>query len=160
EGLDYVYVKIFWSAIFGGQSQATPVQSIVRLARKAGVTAAPSMSALACASCGAPIGESDTPKCDHCGALLTAGDQAWVLHALEPAGMVRARTAPSAHVPEWMVPNVADPRERAVLFARMAQLVAKDGVVARRERRLLKMCARRWNIPEDAVQAAIDRARS
>src|SRR5262249_48013388 len=135
-----------------------PVQSIVRLARKAGVTSVPSMTALACASCGAPVGESDTPTCDHCGALLAAGDQAWVLDALEPAGHVRPRSAPSAHLPDWMVPNVADPRERGVLFARMAALMVKDGVVSRRERRLLKMCARRWNIPDDAVRAALDRA--
>ena len=162
DGLDFVYVKIFWSAIFGNARQATPVQSIVRLARKSGVTSPPSMTALACASCGAPLTESDTPTCDHCGALQTAGDHAWVLDAIEPAGAVRPRSAApmtmTVTMPEWMVPNIADPRERAVLFTHMAALMATDGILGRRERRLLAMCAHRWSIPDDAARAAIEQA--
>ena len=39
------------------------------------------MTALVCQSCGAPLGESDSTRCDHCNAELAAGDQAWVLES-------------------------------------------------------------------------------
>jgi hypothetical protein len=154
DGLDHAYVKVFWSAVFGTGPSA-PVQSMLRLARRSGVLSQPSMTALSCTSCGAPVGESDTTTCDHCGAVLSAGDQAWVLDALEPAGSITPRNVARAALPDWMVPNVTDPRERLVLFAQMAALMVADGAIAPRERRLLRMCARRWSIPEASVDAML-----
>ncbi len=154
DGLDYVYVKIFWSAVFG-RGPSAPVQSIVRLARKAGVTSKLSMTALACTACGAPLTESDTTTCDHCGAVLSAGDQAWVLDAIEPAGQVTPRGVTRASVPSWMVPDIKDPRERSILFANMAAIMASDGTIAARERHVLRRCARSWSIPDATVDAML-----
>ena len=156
--IDCAYVKVFWSTIFGRGHQATPAASVLRLTRKSGVVTRPGLTALLCGSCGAPIGESDTPTCDHCGALLTAGDDAWVLDAVEAPGVLeseamrRTRTD-DAPLPEWLVPNIVDPRERSVLFAQMAAMIAVDGEVTRSERRLLEMVARRWGIPREAIEA-------
>jgi uncharacterized membrane protein YebE (DUF533 family) len=58
-------------------------------------------------------------------------------------------------VPEWLVPNIADPRERRALLSRMAQVMARDGVLERRERKLLTMCAHRWGIPDDVVKSLV-----
>jgi hypothetical protein len=86
DGFDRVYVEILWSARFGRSASPTPCRVIMRLARRTGAVSRLSMTALVCASCGAPLVESDTTRCDHCGAELAAGDQAWVLDAvLQPA---------------------------------------------------------------------------
>jgi hypothetical protein len=79
DGFDRVYVEILWSARFGGASSPTPYQTVVRLARRTGAQSRLSMTALVCQACGAPVAETDTTRCDHCGAELAAGDQAWVL---------------------------------------------------------------------------------
>jgi uncharacterized tellurite resistance protein B-like protein len=115
------------------------------------------MTALVCQACGAPIAETDSTQCDHCGAELAAGDQAWVLDAVLRLDELHVRShvespagPPTDASLGALVPDVADPRERRVLFARMAQIMAADGSIDRRERRLLQMCASRWGIaPED-----------
>jgi uncharacterized membrane protein YebE (DUF533 family) len=115
------------------------------------------MTALVCASCGAALTESDTPRCDHCNAEISAGAQSWVLDAMLGAGDVRPRNNPqqSTVLPDWLVPNIADPRERNILFAQMAAMMASDGQIARNERKLLKMCADRWHLPQEAVEQAL-----
>jgi uncharacterized tellurite resistance protein B-like protein/DNA-directed RNA polymerase subunit RPC12/RpoP len=159
--LDRAYVKVFWSAALGGAARPMPVQSVLRLVRKPGVVTRAGMTALVCTACGAPIGESDTPACDHCGALLSAGDQTWVLDAVEPPGVLEAdvmrrrQAGADAPLAPWLVPNVSDPRERLALFAQMAAMLAADGEVTRRERGLLEMVARRWGIPSETIDAAI-----
>jgi hypothetical protein len=84
DGLDHVDVLILWSARFGGSRDYTPRRVIMRMARRAGVQSRLSMTALTCAQCGAPLTESDNSKCDHCGAELADGNQAWVLEAVVP----------------------------------------------------------------------------
>jgi uncharacterized tellurite resistance protein B-like protein len=119
------------------------------------VTSKLSMTALVCQACGAALTESDSTRCDHCNAELADGAQAWVLDAILPAGPIRTRRAMGqgeAEIPPWMLPDIADPRERMVLFGQMAAMVAADGTISRRERKLLTMCARRWSIPDETVQ--------
>jgi hypothetical protein len=159
--LDFVYVKLYWSAIFGQQQQATPMTSVARLARKAGVASKLSMTSVVCQSCGAPLTESDTTTCDHCHAEVAAGQQAWVLDAMLQPGEVRERShAPDAPLPDWLVPNIADPRERQVLFTQMAALMASDGNLDTKEKKLLRLCAQRWNIPEPMVAQVIGNPRA
>jgi hypothetical protein len=153
DDFDYAYVKIYWSARFGGSPGYTPIENVLKLARKAGVASTLSMTAVVCQACGAPLAETDTTRCDHCGAELAAGDQAWVLDDMLPPGPLALRA--QAPLPAWLVPNIADPRERRVLFARMAQLMASAGAIDRREKRLLAMCAQRWGIPDDVVRQVI-----
>ncbi|HEY8038530.1 MAG TPA: hypothetical protein VIF15_02000 [Polyangiaceae bacterium] len=163
DGFDRAYVKIFWSGRFGGSQAPTPCKTVLVLARKSGVTSKLSMTALACTACGAALVESDSSKCDHCGVELAAGDQAWVLDAvLQPdqvGAPLRSAAAPAAAPDEAalasLVPDVADPRERRVLFARMAQLMANDGVIGGKERKLLAMCATRWGIPPEQLQQVL-----
>ncbi|MEO7111924.1 MAG: hypothetical protein ABI183_15885 [Polyangiaceae bacterium] len=158
--LDFVYVKLYWSAIFGQQQQATPMQSVARLARKAGVASKLSMTSVVCQSCGAPLTESDTTTCDHCHAEIAAGAQVWVLDAILQPGEVRERShAPDAPLPDWLVPNIADPRERQILFTQMAALMASDGNLDAKEKKLLRLCAQRWNIPEPMVAQIIGNPR-
>ena len=85
DGFDRVYVEILWSARFGRSPAPTPSRVVMRLARRTGALSRLSMTALACQACGAPLMDSDSTRCDHCGVELAAGDQAWVLDAvLEP----------------------------------------------------------------------------
>ncbi|MEO8875054.1 MAG: hypothetical protein ABI461_05660, partial [Polyangiaceae bacterium] len=158
--LDFVFVKLYWSAIFGQQQQATPMQSVVRLARKAGVASKLSMTSVVCQACGAPLTESDSTTCDHCHAEVAAGTQAWVLDAMLQPGEVRPRAqAADAPIPDWLVPNIADPRERQVLFAQMAAVMASDGNLDAKEKKLLRLCAQRWAIPEPMVAQIIGNPR-
>jgi uncharacterized tellurite resistance protein B-like protein/predicted lipid-binding transport protein (Tim44 family) len=159
DGFDRAHVKVFWSARFGGSRAYTPIKTVLRMARRSGVASKLSMTALVCPACGAPLSESDTTKCDHCGADLAAGERSWVLDGvMQPEQMTFRRQdgAPAGAAGDGMftpaLPDVADPRERRVLFARMAQLMASDGSIDRRERKLLEMCATRWGIPGEQVQ--------
>jgi tellurite resistance protein len=158
DGFDRAYVEVFWSARVGGAKVYTPVKTVMRLARRSGVTSKLSMTALVCAACGAPLAESDSTKCDHCGAELTAGDRAWVLDAVLRPEEVSLGAATGGRPDDGgaalasQVPDIADPRERRMLFARMAQLMASDGAVDRKERRLLQTCALRWRIPQEEVE--------
>jgi hypothetical protein len=86
DGYDHVDVLVKWSARFGGSPNYTPCQTVMRMARKSGVQSKLSMTALVCQACGAPVGDGDSTKCDHCGVELTAGDQAWVLEGVLQPG--------------------------------------------------------------------------
>ena len=85
DGFDRVYVEILWSARFG-RAAPTPCRVVIRLARRTGAVSRLSMTALVCQACGAPLVDSDSTRCDHCGAELSAGDQAWVLDAVLSPG--------------------------------------------------------------------------
>ncbi|WP_394826443.1 TIM44-like domain-containing protein [Pendulispora albinea] len=151
DDFDHVYVKIYWSARMQPNQEPTPIQTIARLSRRAGVHAKFSMTAVVCPNCGAPLTESDTTRCDHCSTEIAAGDRAWVLDAMLPPDEVRSRAIPDQPLPDWIVPNIADPRERSVLFAQMALLMSHDGKLDKQEKKLLRTCGRRWVIPEETV---------
>jgi hypothetical protein len=82
KGFDYAFVQVAWSARLQGNHSHTSSRHVLRLARRTGVTSKPSLTALVCTRCGAPLVESESARCDHCGAELAAGDQAWVLDAI------------------------------------------------------------------------------
>ncbi len=161
DGFDRAYVEVFWSGRFNGSKAYTPVKTVLRIARRSGVTSKLSMTALVCTACGAPLVESDSTKCDHCGVELASGQSAWVLDAVQlPEEVVLGQRSAGPRADgdgalASLVPDVADPRERRMLFARMAQLMASDGVIERKERRLLEMCASRWSIPSDQVEQVL-----
>ncbi|WP_394832502.1 TIM44-like domain-containing protein [Pendulispora rubella] len=148
---DHVYVKVYWSARFQPQQEPTPNQSIVKLTRRAGVHAKFSMTSVICPNCGGALTESDNPRCDYCGTEVAAGEQSWVLDAMLAPGDVRPRANHEQPLPEWLVPNIADPREREILFAQMASLMSQDGKLGKQEKKLLRVCSRRWVIPDETV---------
>jgi hypothetical protein len=82
DGFDRVEVLVAWSARFAPGAASTPAKTLLRLSRKSGVMSKPSMTALVCQACGAPLGDSDSTRCDYCGVELAAGDQAWILEDL------------------------------------------------------------------------------
>jgi hypothetical protein len=155
--MDYAYAKVYWSGIWPNSSQYTPMQSLVRLTRRSGVKSEARFTTLVCPACGAPLTDSDSTRCDHCHVELADGEQQWVLDDVGPPGALRLRRHHNAGdaPPEWMLPRIADPRERMLLFQQMAAMMVADGQVGRYERRLLTMTARRWAIPEVTVDALL-----
>ena len=82
DGFEVADVKVYWSTQFDGNRAHAALQTIVRLLRRSGVKSTMSMTALVCQACSAPLSESDSPACEHCGAQLTDGGQAWVLDGI------------------------------------------------------------------------------
>ena len=130
---------------------------MLRLARQTGESATLSLSAITCHNCGAPLTETDEPKCAHCQTAVVASGAVWALDGILPAGSARPRhQGTQAALSEALVPDVRDPRERKVLFTQMAQLMARSGGLQRDEKRLLTLVASRWGIPEDLLAKALD----
>ncbi len=165
------HVEIRWSARMGvvpvGASPGTlatlPQRWIFTLARKAGVKTdeARGMATARCGNCGAPLGDSVQPTCEHCGATLNDGAHDWVLSAAEPfevwAARSRAQPTPQAAAPAAVGRDtVLDAAERQRLLYTMAAMAAADGGVDDRERRMLKLCAERWGVPYENVELALN----
>ena len=120
------------------------------------------MATARCGNCGAPLGDSVQPTCDHCGATLNDGAHDWVLARAEPfevwAARSRAQSTPAAaQGPSAQAARdtVLDAAERQRLLYTMAAMAAADGVVDDRERRMLKLCAERWGVPYENVETAL-----
>lgn len=166
------HVEIRWSARMGvvpvgaapGSLPTLPQRWIFTLARKTGVTtdAARGMATARCGNCGAPLGDSVQPTCDHCSATLNDGGHDWVLARAEPfelwAARSRAQTTLSPGSPTAAAPrdSVLDAAERQRLLYTMAAMAAADGAVDDRERRMLKLCAERWGVPFENVELALN----
>jgi tellurite resistance protein len=165
-----VHVEIRWSARMGvvpqGHSAGTlatlPQRWIFSLARKAGVKTdeARGMATARCGNCGAPLGDSVQPICEHCGTTLNDGAHDWVLARAEPFEVwaARSRAQPTLKGPAaGAAPRdtVMDAAERQRLLYTMAAMAAADGGVDDRERRMLKLCAERWGVPYENVELAL-----
>jgi hypothetical protein len=165
------HVEIRWSARMGvvpvgaaAETLATlPQRWIFTLVRKAGVKTdqARGMATARCGNCGAPLGDSVQPTCEHCGATLNDGAHDWVLARAEPFEVwaARSRTQPTVRAPAPGVAGrdaVLDVAERQRLLYTMAAMAAADGGVDDRERRMLKLCAERWGVPYENVEQALN----
>ena len=167
------HVEIRWSARMGvvpeGGSPGTPAtlpqRWIFTLARKTGVRTdqARGMATARCGNCGAPLGDSVQPTCEHCGATLNDGAHDWVLARAEPVEVWVARTRVEATPQPAGVQGAAigrdtvlDAAERQRLLYTMAAMAAADGQVDDRERRMLKLCAERWGVPYENVELALN----
>jgi predicted lipid-binding transport protein (Tim44 family)/tellurite resistance protein len=159
------HVEIRWSARMAvtafmpkaADLTALPQRWIFTLTRQAGAKTNPAngMSTYRCGSCGAPLTDSLSSSCDHCGTDLAAGAHDWVLLGCAPfeAWMAQrnlARVEPIA-LPEELL---ADGPERERLLHLLASVAAADGELSPKERGLLKMCAERWSIPWATVERA------
>ena len=164
------HVEVRWSARMGvvpeGASAGTlatlPQRWIFTLERKAGVKTdeARGMATARCGNCGAPLGDSVQPTCEHCGATLNDGAHDWVLANAEPLEVwaARSRAQPVQKAPAAGARGsdvVMDASERQRLLYTMAAMAAADGGVDDRERRMLKLCAERWGVPYENVELAL-----
>jgi tellurite resistance protein len=164
------HVEVRWSARMGvvpeGASAGTlatlPQRWIFTLQRKSGVKTdgARGMATARCGNCGAPLGDSVQPICEHCGATLNDGAHDWVLANAEPLEVwaSRSRALPTAKAPAAggrAGDVVMDASERQRLLYTMAAMAAADGGVDERERRMLKLCAERWGVPYENVEVAL-----
>jgi hypothetical protein len=166
-------VEIRWSARMGVVSEGAapgtlatlPQRWIFTLARKAGVKTdqARGMATARCGNCGAPLGDSVQPTCEHCGVTLNDGAHDWVLSRAEPfevwAARSRAQPTPQAAAPVSAAAardTVLDAAERQRLLYTMAAMAAASGGVDDRERRMLKLCAERWGVPYENVELALN----
>jgi tellurite resistance protein len=164
------HVEIRWSARMGvvpfGASAGTlatlPQRWIFTLARNAGVKTdeARGMATARCGNCGATLGDSVQPICEHCGTTLNDGAHDWVLARAEPFDVwaARSRAQPTLKAPvagPAARDTVMDAAERQRLLYTMAAMAAADGGVDDRERRMLKLCAERWGVPYENVELAL-----
>ena len=166
------HVEIRWSARMGvvpagaspGALATLPQRWIFTLARKTGTKtdATRGMATARCGNCGAPLGDSVQPTCEHCGATLNDGAHDWVLGRAEPFELwaARAHAQMPAHAAAVTTPaardTVLDAAERQRLLYTMAAMAAADGSVDDRERRMLKLCAERWGVPFENVEQALN----
>jgi len=140
------------------------------------------MSTNRCPQCNAPLTDSAAVTCDFCGTALGTGERDWVLASADPLeawdareqrrfdttqqaarrrNVVRPPVAAAAAAAASSAPPpgddvVADPQERQRLLYMMAAIAASDGSVEPTERKLLELCARRWSVPWDNVQMALN----
>jgi hypothetical protein len=130
---DRAFAKVRWSALWAGGSLARPSTDMVVMGRPAGA--------------GSTVG-------------LDAGE--WSLLEVSPPEQVAIPrltigTAGEADdMPEWVLPDIANPADRRALLARMASIMAVDGVVEPQERKLLKATAHRWHISYSELQPILD----
>jgi predicted lipid-binding transport protein (Tim44 family) len=151
---DRVHVEIRWSAMLGGARSPRPYRSILTMVRSASAKTdrGVGLSTERCGSCGAPLSDSDSTKCDFCGHELSEATLEWQFETLVPyeqwqRPMVMPRRTNSAF---------ATSSERLRLMRVMVAIVKADGVVEPQELRLLRDCALRWHVPWPTVQQMLD----
>jgi predicted lipid-binding transport protein (Tim44 family) len=154
---DRAFVKVRWSAVWSAGSPPTPGTQMVVLGREVGARSPEGITAFKCASCAAPLASTDTGACEYCGSPVALDETQWhLLRVARPEAVaIPVRTA-TDEMPGWAVPDLSDPRDRKALLARMASIMAADGVVEPRERKLLKVTARRWGVPYDQVRPVLE----
>ncbi len=173
EGEDQAHVEIRWSARVGS-GPAMPQRWVFTLTRKHGAKTNTSngMATDRCPQCNAPLTDSGASACQYCGAQLGTGERDWVLSATRvfEAWHVRdrQRRTPEAPLPAPGLANpgpsvaapardvVMDVQERERLLYMMASIAASDGGVSEEEKKLLKLCAKRWEIPWKNVEMALN----
>jgi hypothetical protein len=136
------------------------------------------MSTNRCPQCNAPLTDSAAITCDFCGTALGSGERDWVLASADPfeawdareqrhfdhrmaARRNTVRDEPAAPAPAVARgPSsddvITDPQERQRLLYMMAAIAASDGAVDNSERKLLELCARRWDVPWGNVEMALN----
>ncbi|MDY7232842.1 TIM44-like domain-containing protein [Hyalangium rubrum] len=180
EGYDQAYVEIRWSARMGlapaggrpPQLPTVPQRWVFTLTRKHGAktNTGNGMATDRCPQCNAPLTSTGANTCTYCGAQLSSGEQDWVLASASlyetwsargrvpsPAMSrpVDASPVPTGPVQATGTDTVMDLQERERMLYMMAAIAAADGTVDAGERKLLKLCATRWNVSWQNVEMAL-----
>jgi hypothetical protein len=155
-----------------------PQRWVFTLARKHGAktNTANGMATDRCPQCNAPLTSSGASACQYCGTQLGTGEKDWVLASTSLVETWDARSRqprpvthfppaagrqpspaelPAAPVTGPGTDTVIDTQERERLLYMMAAIAASDGGVDSGERKLLKLCATRWNVPWQNVEMAL-----
>ncbi|HEX2571455.1 MAG TPA: TIM44-like domain-containing protein [Polyangia bacterium] len=159
EARDRCYVRVHWSAAREMDGVPIPLRQIFVLGRRVGAKTYPGRASLVCRQCYTMLDGETGDKCS-CGAAIGPGDQDWALEAvLSPpaAERLRATHAQAAGITmvpaeDLEVPRLSDPRERELLVGTMARLLAANGELPSRERKILERCAFVWSIPRDRTE--------
>lgn len=167
DGFDRVHVDIRWSGVWtmvpsAANEAPTPRRHVLTMVRRsdARTDAGVGLSNERCGQCGAPLTDSDSSACEFCGHDLATAEREWQLEDIVPHLSWRPPSRATAHLepagPEIEVPELATAQERERLLEVMAAVARADGVVDRREQKLLRQFARRWSVPWERVQAVLD----
>lgn len=162
------------------QLPTVPQRWVFTLARKHGARTNTSngMATNRCPQCNAPLTGNGADSCEFCGARLGTSEQDWVLintslletweaserqRRMSGAGLSsptppgKPQTAAGATSGIGAAENpIMDVQDRERLLYMMAAIAAADGAVDASERKLLKLCATRWNIPWQNVEMALN----
>ncbi|MCP3099349.1 TIM44-like domain-containing protein [Myxococcus sp. K15C18031901] len=156
-----------------------PQRFVFTLVRKHGAATntANGMSTDRCPQCNAPLTNTAATTCDFCGTQLGSGERDWVLASALPfeawnasqggprasyvprRNAVRSDPAPAPREAAPVAPDsdvVMDIQERQRLLYMMAAIAAADGTVTPAERKLLKLCAERWDVAWANVEMALN----
>lgn len=152
-GFDRVWVDVRWSASTG-VAGPRPRRHVVAMERRSSARTDPrfGLSTERCGNCAAPLTNSDSTTCDFCGHDLAGADTEWQLAevvAYEQWRRPAARPAPDLHA-------FAAPSERLRTLQLLAAVARADGVVDASEQKLLRDCARRWQVPWTEVAPLLD----
>jgi tellurite resistance protein len=172
-GDDLAHVEIRWSARLD-KGPAMPQRWVFTLSRKHGAKTNTSngMATDRCPQCNAPLTSSGASTCEFCGTQLGTGERDWVLTStlVFEAWNVRERqrrtseaplptpaaAGPGAPVATPGRDTVMDVQERERLLYMMASIASSDGSVDEDEKKLLKLCAKRWDISWKNVELALN----
>jgi hypothetical protein len=163
--LERCYVRMHWSSARALEGEPVPRRQIFVLARKVGAKTLPGRASLTCRQCYAMIDDSESDQC-RCGASIGAGHQDWAIEAIlsppaaERLRVTRAQAAgvPTAAAEDLEMPRLSDPRERELLVGTMARLLAADGDLPSRERKILERCAYVWSISRERTERLLKAA--
>jgi tellurite resistance protein len=157
-------VEIRWSAKSGlaakGQKPpafpSVPQRWVFVLERKAGAQTShdQGLSTNRCPQCHAPLSDNGQTSCEYCSTPLASGEREWVL------SLVTTWEAAKAGAPHTQLRTNAartyDREERERLLYLMASVAVADGSLDAAERKLLRMCAERWDVAWANVELALN----
>jgi hypothetical protein len=125
------------------------------IARRAGSRSPTGLSYARCRECSGPLSSTGARACEWCGAPVELLESAWYLETVARPEAVALPTSGEAP-PAWALPDLASPQDRMALLVRMAAVMAADGVVEPRERKLLRATARRWHVPYEGLEPILE----
>ena len=154
---DRAFVRVRWSAAWSRGEAPAPSTEIVVMARARGVKSAAGLSYAKCRECSAPLPGTDAAACEYCSTPIALNEREWFVSTIARPEAVTIPTASQVRprqddMPDWALPDLSNPRDREALLARMAAVMAADGVVEPRERKLLRSMSKRWRVPYVRVE--------
>jgi len=154
---DRAFVRVRWSASWSQGAGPAPSTEIVVMARAKGVRSTAGLSYARCKECAGPLPSTDAAQCEYCSTPIALNESEWFVSTIARPEAVAIPTsaqieARSDDLPGWALPDLSNPRDREALLARMAAVMAADGVVEPRERKLLKSMSKRWRVPYAQVE--------